>query len=129
MTGREAKVLTGYGSFATQHANPEDESTGTMLLKENQYLVNLLHEIIHFDVMLSVLSCAVSDISCRFRFLFFWDEKPGFGVCLSAVNVLCMCHKFVKNHIHEQILVIGRFFLQSYFHIKSWQIPFMYMSK
>ena len=30
MTGREAKVLTGYGSFATQHANPEDESTGTV---------------------------------------------------------------------------------------------------
>lgn len=28
MTGREAKVLTGYGSFATQHANPEEESSG-----------------------------------------------------------------------------------------------------
>jgi hypothetical protein len=31
MTGREAKILTGYGSFATQHANPEDESTGILL--------------------------------------------------------------------------------------------------
>ena len=33
MTGREAKILTGYGSFATQHANPEDESTGITLLR------------------------------------------------------------------------------------------------
>ena len=39
MTGREAKVLTGYGSFATQHANPEDESTGTV--PENQRDINL----------------------------------------------------------------------------------------
>ena len=71
MTGREAKVLTGYGSFATQHANPEDESTGTtILLTENQYLVSFLHEFIHFDAMLSALSCAVSDTLCRFRFLF-----------------------------------------------------------
>ena len=30
MTGREAKILTGYGSFAAQHANPEEESTGTV---------------------------------------------------------------------------------------------------
>lgn len=28
MTGREAKVLTGYGSFATQHANPEEITSG-----------------------------------------------------------------------------------------------------
>ena len=68
MTGREAKVLTGYGSFATQHANPEDQSTGTILFTENQYFVSFLHEFTHFDVMLSVLSCA--DTSCRFRFLF-----------------------------------------------------------
>ena len=28
MTGREAKILSGYGSFATQHANPEEDSSG-----------------------------------------------------------------------------------------------------
>lgn len=32
MTGREAKILSGYGSFATQHANPEEDSSGIVLL-------------------------------------------------------------------------------------------------
>ena len=34
MTGREAKILTGYGSFATQHVNPEEESTGILLMRK-----------------------------------------------------------------------------------------------
>jgi hypothetical protein len=41
MTGREAKILTGYGSFAAQHANPEEESTGSVFSIYYYVLLNI----------------------------------------------------------------------------------------
>ncbi|XP_046846613.1 tuftelin-interacting protein 11-like [Xenia sp. Carnegie-2017] len=58
MTGREAKVLTGYGSFATQHANPEEitsvsksERDRAFSLPELEYNLNLLLDLSETEII------------------------------------------------------------------------------
>ncbi|CAB4018567.1 tuftelin-interacting 11-like, partial [Paramuricea clavata] len=59
MTGREAKILTGYGFFATQHANPEDETTVLSQVKDDrafslpelEYNLNLLLDLSESEIV------------------------------------------------------------------------------